>query len=127
MLPAEGALFSPSEGEGPFHPPRVSANDTPILRRRRRRRDRPFTQRGRDFRPRRAGKCTLRRAGTRPSRGEGQKGTGHQGFLSPLATPQLSFGRSAEHSRLKSGGGSAARSILGFAKAFKEGHAKHSG
>ena len=38
-----------------------------------------------------AGGCTLRRAGTRPSRGEGQKGTGHQGFLSPLATPQLSF------------------------------------
>ena len=91
MLPAEGALFSPSVGERPFHPPRVSANDTPILRRRRRRRDRPFTQRGREFRPRRARKCTLRRAGTRPSRGEGQKGTGHQGFLSPLATPQLSF------------------------------------
>ena len=40
---------------------------------------------------RRRGFRTLRRAGTRPSRGEGQKGIGHQGFLSPLATPQLSF------------------------------------
>ena len=54
MLPAEGALFSPSVGERPFHPPRVSANDTPILRRRRRRRDRPLPKKGRDFRPRRA-------------------------------------------------------------------------
>ena len=70
-------------------------------------------------------RCGVR--GRAATRRRGQKGTGHQGFLSPLATPQLSFGRSAQHSRLKSGGGSATRSILGFAKAFKESYAEHPG
>ena len=35
-----------------------------------------------------------------PPGGRGQKGIGHQGFLSPLATPQLSFGRDSLRSRV---------------------------
>ena len=34
-------------------------------------------------------RCGVR--GRAATRRRGQKGTGHQGFLSPLATPQLSF------------------------------------
>ena len=60
-----------------------------------------------------------------PPGGEGQKGTGHQGFLSPLATPQLSFGRSAQHSRLKSGGRQLNRvTIRGALPPFGDGFAR---
>ena len=83
MLPAEGALFSPSEGE------RERYADTAAQ-----------TQEARVVpNPGDGGFSPTEGGVLPPPGGEGQKGTGHQGFLSPLATPQLSFGRDSLRSR----------------------------
>ena len=76
MLPAEGAPFSPSEGVRERYADTAAQTQEARLT--------PFPWSG-DFRPRRASVFLP------PPGGRGQKGTGHQGFLSPLATPQLSF------------------------------------
>ena len=65
--------------------------------------DAPLPGRGGCRRPAAGGDLHAAACRTRPSRGEGQKGIGHQGFLSPLATPQLSFAPLSVASR-RSGG-----------------------